>query len=95
MTDKPNLSVKVTDEKLAPLYTNHVQISHTPEEFVMEMFAIYQPQGILLNRVVLSPSHAKRLLEALAENIKKYEDKFGQIKQMPVPFNLTENPPKM
>jgi hypothetical protein len=31
--------------------------------------------------VVITPEHAKRLLKALADNIKKYEEAFGAIKQ--------------
>ena len=29
--------------------------------------------------MILTPSHAKRLLMALTENVSKYEDQFGEI----------------
>ena len=44
------------------------------------------------SRVVLTPQHAKRLLGALADNVKKYESQFGEIKdagkqqQVPLTF---------
>ncbi len=31
------------------------------------------------NRIVMNPEHAKRLLNALADNINKYESQFGAI----------------
>ena len=58
-----------------------MQIVHTKEEFIFDFFMSAPPQGILTSRVVLSPGHAKRIALALAENIKKYEDKFGKIKE--------------
>ena len=32
------------------------------------------------SRVIMSPMHVKTLMFALRDNIKKYEDKFGEIK---------------
>jgi len=31
-------------------------------------------------RIITSPAHAKKLLQAIADNIKKYEDKFGAVR---------------
>ena len=31
------------------------------------------------NRIVMSPEHTKRLLNALADNVSKYEAQFGKI----------------
>jgi len=39
----------------------------------------------------MTPDHAKRLLNALADNVRKYEDDFGQIKlheKVEVPINF-------
>ena len=51
-------------------------------EFIID-FIFVQPQNAkakVRSRLLLSPLHAKRLSEALKENIMKYEMKFGQVK---------------
>ena len=50
------------------------------------------PKAKVKSRVVLTPQHAKRLIRALVDNVKKYESQFGEIKdvgkqqQMPLTF---------
>lgn len=73
---------------MMPTYSNNIQITHSGEEFVMDMFSVYPPQGQLISRVVVSPQHAKRLMGALQDNIRKYEDKFGVIADKGVAFNM-------
>ncbi len=38
------------------------------------------PKSSVRSRVILAPEHAKRLLNALQENIMRYEREFGTIK---------------
>ncbi|PYU82682.1 MAG: hypothetical protein DMG51_13470 [Acidobacteria bacterium] len=40
-------------------------------------------QGKLLNSMILSPGHAKRIWRALGENLARYETQFGTIKESP------------
>jgi hypothetical protein len=74
------LQVKASDEALKGTYANMAQISHTQEEFVLDFMNIYPPQGILVSRVIVNPSHMKRIIAALQENLKRYESQFGGIK---------------
>lgn len=74
------IQIKATDEALKGLYANMAQVAHNPEEFVIDFMNVFPPAGNLLARVVLSPGHMKRLAQAMAENIKKYEEQFGEIK---------------
>lgn len=64
-------------------YSNLAKITHTSEEFWIDFIAILpEPRvGKLLSRIIVSPSHAKRILQALKENIQKYEETFGPIQQ--------------
>ena len=55
------------------------QITHTPEEFVVDFMNIFPPNGVVASRVIISPKHMKRILAALQQNIKNYENKFGVI----------------
>lgn len=74
------MQVKVTDEVLKGVYANMVQVAHTPEEFILDFMNLFPPSGIVTSRVVVSPQHMKRIVVALQENIKRYEDQFGGIK---------------
>src|SRR6185437_10977565 len=73
------IQVKISDEVLKGVYSNKAQIGHTSEEFVMDFMSIMPPAGIVNARVIVSPSHFKRLLAAMQDNLKKYEDQYGTI----------------
>ena len=79
------IQIKAQDEDLKGKYSNLMQITHTQEEFVLDFFLAVPPQGTLASRVVLSPGHLKRMLRALEDNIGKYEEKFGNIKEAESP----------
>ncbi len=79
------LQIKATDEALKGVYANMAQISHGPEEFILDFVNAMPPHGQLVSRIVVSPSHAKRFAKALEENIRKYEEKFGTISLAVVP----------
>jgi len=86
MTDKKNeIQIKISDDVLKGVYANNVLITHTRGEFLMDFMTIFHPQGILGARVIVSPSHAKRIVNALNDNIIKYEKKFGVIEEAEAP----------
>ena len=74
------MQVKVTDEVLKGVYANMVQVAHTPEEFILDFMNLFPPSGIVTSRIIVSPAHMKRIVAALQENIKRFEDQFGGIK---------------
>jgi hypothetical protein len=73
------IKIKVPDNLVGGVYANYVIVSHTKEEFIMTFIMISPPQGIVTSRVVMSPSHTKRLANALNANIKKYEEAIARI----------------
>lgn len=77
--EKKQIKIKIRDEDLKGAYSNLMQIYHTKEEFCFDFFNVFPPQGILVSRVLMNPAHLKRMIRALQENMKKYEDKFGQV----------------
>jgi hypothetical protein len=79
------IKVKLQDQLVGGVYANGLQISHTREEFIMDFLMIAPPTGTVTARVITSPGHMKRILSAMAENIKRYEEKFGQIRQADEP----------
>jgi len=73
------VQIRASDEEIKGAYSNVMQILHTKEEFILDFFLSVPPQGTLASRVIVGPSHAKRIAAALAENVKRYEEKFGKI----------------
>ena len=63
-------------------YANLVLINHSPAEFVLDFARLVPgtPKTRVQTRVILAPVHAKSLLQALEQNIKKYEESYGEIK---------------
>ena len=79
--EKKPFSLELKPEIARGSYSNLAIISHSPSEFVID-FATMLPglqKPEISNRIVMNPEHAKRLLNALAENITKYESQFGTI----------------
>ena len=62
-------------------YANFAIITHSSSDFVLDFARILPgvPKAQVRSRVILAPEHAKRLLQALQENIVRYEQEFGKI----------------
>ncbi|HYF04916.1 MAG TPA: DUF3467 domain-containing protein [Patescibacteria group bacterium] len=73
------IQVKATDEILKGQYANMVQVGHTHEEFIIDFMNIVPPAGQMISRIIVSPKHAKRIWQALADNLQKYEEQNGKI----------------
>jgi len=74
------VQVKASDEMLKGVYANIAQIANAPEEFVIDFINLFPPAGSLVSRVIVSPGHFKRLVAAMQDSLKKYEEQFGEIK---------------
>ena len=57
-----------------------MKISYQRESFVLDFAHLMPPQGIVTARVITSPSHLKKMINALQDSLKLYEEKFGEIK---------------
>lgn len=78
---KQNMEVELPESEAAGTYSNLVMITHSPSEFVIDFLSVMPgvPKAKVKKRMVLTPDHAKRLYNALGENLKKYEGQFGDI----------------
>ena len=63
-------------------YVNLAIVTHSPAEFVMDYIRVLpgMAKSKVKSRIIMAPMHAKTLMMALQDNIKKYENKFGEIK---------------
>ncbi|TAE16108.1 MAG: DUF3467 domain-containing protein [Bacteroidetes bacterium] len=79
---QPNqLNIEISEEIAEGTYANLAIITHSQAEFVVDFVNVMPgvPKSKVKSRIVLSPMHAKRLLNALADNIGKFEDVNGPI----------------
>jgi hypothetical protein len=85
--EEKKIDIKVDEHVALGQYSNIAAIRHSKEEFIFDFAFIFPdgPQGKLIARIILSPSHVKRFMEALEANIKRYEESFGPITPSEVP----------
>lgn len=79
------VTIDIDEQTAQGVYVNMALISHNDTEFVIDFIYIQpqQPKGRVRARIISSPVHTKRLLQALQENIHKYEQTYGEIKTLP------------
>lgn len=77
------VEIKFDDETAAGIFSNFANITHSPEEFIVDFLFINPapPAGFgkLMSRVIMTPGHIKRLAHAMNDNIARYEERFGEI----------------
>jgi hypothetical protein len=90
--EQNQLSIELNEEMAEGVYANLAMIAHSNSEFVLDFIRIMPgvPKAKVKARVILTPEHAARLLHALSDNIRKYEENFGEIREVndPVPFPM-------
>ena len=77
------LNIELPEEVAEGTYSNLAIITHSNSEFVVDFVKVMPgvPKAKVKSRILLTPQHAKRLLAALTDNIQKYEQVHGTIKQ--------------
>lgn len=73
------ITIKISDDMMKGVYANNLVVAHSKEEFVLDFIMTMGPQGTVCARVITTPSHMKRFLKALNENMARYESQFGEI----------------
>lgn len=76
------LNIELSEEIAQGIYSNLAVITHSTSEFVIDFVRVMPgiPKAGVKSRIILTPEHAKRLLLALQDNVKKYESQHGNIK---------------
>jgi hypothetical protein len=91
MQEDRELPIKISDEELKGRYSNLLRITHTSEEFVLDFINVVPPQPVVISRIATSPGHLKRIIQALVENLDKYEEAYGEIVEAPEPLGEDVN----
>lgn len=76
------LQIKIDEKVGEGTYANFFMITNSPSEFIVDCGRILPgiPDARIYSRVLMTPSHAKQLLQLLEKNIETYENQFGEIK---------------
>ncbi len=81
------IEIKIDENIAVGRFSNFTNISHSADEFVMDFIFIHPspPPGFgkMVSRILMTPAHAKRLLETLKQNLGEYESRFGEIRNEP------------
>ncbi len=75
------INIELGEKEAEGIYSNLAIITHSPAEFVIDFTRILPgvPKARVHARIVMTPQHAKLLKNALEDNLRKYEEKFGEI----------------
>lgn len=85
---QPNqLNIEISEEVADGIYSNLAIITHSNSEFVLDFVRVMPgvPKAKVRSRILLTPQHAKRLMRALADNIQKFEQVHGTIRDTDMP----------
>ena len=99
MADNKQLDIELNSEVAKGSYCNLSIITHSPNEFVLDFLKILPgfPKAVVTERLIMTPENAKRLRDALADNVGKFESHFGEIvlhnpePSVPIGFNPSSN----
>jgi predicted transcriptional regulator len=94
--NKGQINIELDEQVAQGTYSNLAIINHSVSEFVVDFVNIMPGtlKSKVKSRIILTPQHAKRLVKALNENVKRFEKAHGEIKdyeqpQIPINFGPT------
>ena len=76
------INIELPEEISDGIYANLAVINHSASEFIIDFIKIMPgvPKAKVKSRIILTPQHAKRLVMALNDNVKRFESVHGTIK---------------
>ena len=80
---KNQINIELKEDVAQGTYANLAIITHSTSEFVLDFVRVMPgiPKAEVKSRIILTPEHAKRLLNALNDNVSKFESTHGKIKE--------------
>lgn len=91
------LNIELSEDMAQGVYSNLAVITHSSAEFIVDFISMMPgaPKAKVKSRIILTPQHAKRLQQALTENIRKFESQNGSIGEIDhgaIPFPMNFGP---
>lgn len=80
--DQNQINIELGEDMAEGVYSNLAMIAHSNSEFVIDFIRLMPgvPKAKVKSRIIMTPEHAVRFLAALKENIERYQESFGDIK---------------
>ena len=90
---KGQINIELDASVAEGTYSNLAIINHSVSEFVVDFVKIMPgiPKNKVKSRIISTPQHAKRFSKALIDNVKRFEQAHGEIKDYehpPIPLNF-------
>lgn len=82
---QPNqVNIEISEELSEGTYANLVIITHSHAEFIVDFVNVMPgtPKSKVKSRIILTPTHAKRFMKAMIDNVKKFENANGTIQDI-------------
>lgn len=78
------INIEISEEVSEGNYANLAIITHSHAEFVVDFVNVMPgtPKSKVKSRIILTPTHAKRFMKAMIENVKKFESVNGTIQDI-------------
>ena len=88
------INIELRESEAEGIYSNLAIISHSNAEFVIDFTRILPgvPKARVHARIIMTPQHAKMFLNAMKENISKFEAQFGEVSPDRDMFGFSGNP---
>lgn len=82
MEKQRQLQIEIGEKESEGIYANLAMIAHSPQEIIIDFARVMPgaPKTKVLSRIIMTPAHAKLLKRAIEDNLKKYENQYGEIK---------------
>src|SRR5438034_10630386 len=96
------LQIELGATEAEGIYSNLAIITHSPAEFIIDFTRVTPgvPRARVHSRIIMTPQHFKMLLNAMKENMERFESQYGQVRvygqgeQHPFGFR-TSGPPQV
>ncbi|OGR95843.1 MAG: hypothetical protein A2016_00660 [Elusimicrobia bacterium GWF2_62_30] len=77
------IEVEAEDAVAQGVYADLAVVTHGDTEFLLDFIFLTpgRPEARVVKRIISGAIHTKRFCAALADNLKKYEARFGPIKE--------------
>jgi len=88
MNEQPNneqqpqqINIELGEAEAEGIYSNLAIISHSPAEFIIDFTRILPgiAKGKVHARIIMTAQHAKLLMQAMIDNVSRFEQQYGEI----------------
>ena len=78
---KKQINIELREQEAEGIYANFAVITHSVAEFIIDFIRVLPgtKKSRVHARIVMAPQNAKSFARVLEDNIKKYEERHGEI----------------